>query len=128
MITKVLSKLKIGSPKVDLILNRNELTPGSTVSGSFHLHGGWVSQRVNRLECDLVKEQTGRKPEFVEPVTTVLMSKTIEANDKTEIPFHYQLPEELPPTTDTITYRLRTKIVFKDDVKSFDHDEIIISN
>ncbi|WP_085505374.1 sporulation protein [Thalassobacillus devorans] len=126
MIMKVLSKLKIGSPKVDLILNRNELPPGSTVSGSFHLYGGWVSQRVNRLECDLVKEQAGRKPEFIEPVTTVLMSKTIEANDKTEIPFHYQLPKELSPTTNAITYRLRTKIVFKEDVKSFDHDEIIV--
>ncbi|SEA23469.1 sporulation-control protein [Thalassobacillus cyri] len=128
MITKVLSKLKVGSPKVDLVLNTKELTPGSNISGSFHLYGGWVRQRVNRLECDLVKEQAGKKPEFIEPVTTVLMSKTIEANDKTEIPFHYQLPEELPPTTEGITYRLQTKIVFKDDVKSFDHDEIVVTN
>ncbi|KHE67366.1 sporulation protein [Halobacillus sp. BBL2006] len=127
MITKLLSLLKVGSPKIDLVLDQNEINPGGKIAGSFHLKGGWTSQKIKRLECDLVKDDHGKKPMIIQPVTTVLMSQTIDPKDKKEFPFHCQLPEQLTPSSERISYRLQTKLVFMDDVKSVDHDELIVT-
>ncbi|ARI78627.1 sporulation protein [Halobacillus mangrovi] len=127
MITKLLSLLKLGSPKIDLVLDRNEIRPGGTIGGSFHLKGGWTSQKIKRLECDLVKDDKGKKPTMIQPVTTVLMSQTINRKDKKQFPFHCQLPEELNPSSEEVKYRLQTKLVFVDDVKSIDHDELVVT-
>ncbi|MDC3417154.1 sporulation protein [Aquibacillus salsiterrae] len=126
MINKLLVLFKIGSPKINLQLQNYELKPGECVSGSFLLQGGWVKQKIKRLECDLVRECTGQKPEVIEPVKTLLMSQTIELNERTEIPFSYTLPKALTPTSDNVSYRLLTKLVFTDDKKSIDHDEIVV--
>jgi sporulation-control protein len=59
--------------------------------------------------------------------TIVLMSQTIEPKDKKEFPFHFQLPDQLKPSFEGIPYRLQTKLVFMDDVKRVDHDELIVT-
>lgn len=126
MIKKVMSYLNIGSPHVDLVLDNNELKPGEKVTGAFHVEGGWAKQHIKRLECDLVKEFQGDTIETVDAVTTILMSKSIDANDKVEYPFCYQLPKEIDPSTEYISYRLNTRLIFLDDVKRIDHDEIVV--
>ncbi|KPB03697.1 sporulation protein [Bacillus sp. CHD6a] len=126
MIKKVMSYLNLGSPHVDLVLNNMELNPGEKVTGAFHVEGGWVRQHIKRLECDLVKEFQGDTVETVDAVTTILMSKSMDANDKVEYPFCYQLPNALEPSTNHISYRFHTRLIFQDDVKSMDHDEIIV--
>ncbi|MBM7573233.1 sporulation protein [Aquibacillus albus] len=126
MIAKLMSLLKIGSPKVDLILDTNQVKPGDKISGVFYMEGGWVKQKLKRLECDFVREYHGEKPEVIQPVKTVLMSDTIDSDDQTEIPFTYKLPKELPPTSEDVSYRLETKLVFTNDTKSIDTDEIVV--
>ncbi|MGP4075404.1 sporulation protein [Halobacillus sp. K22] len=128
MIQSLLNFFKIGSPKVDLVLHSHRIAPGAIVKGSFHIYGGWLPQKIKRLECDFVKETKGRKTELIAPAATVLMSQTMEPKGMREVPFHYQIPEDLPPTTNAETYRLKTKIVFTDDVKTFDHDELVVLN
>ncbi|WP_407270973.1 sporulation protein [Radiobacillus sp. PE A8.2] len=123
-----MSIVKQSSPQVELILNTNEIFKGGQVTGVFYLKGGWFKYKIQRLECDLIRESQGEKPEVVEPVKTILMSRTIDQNEKTEIPFSYQLTQELQPTSSKITYRLHTRLVCSDDVKSKDHDEIIVRN
>ncbi|MEA3319627.1 MAG: sporulation protein [Bacillota bacterium] len=126
MIKKVMSYLNIGSPHVDLVLNNMELNPGESVTGTFYVEGGWARQHIKRLECDLVKEFQGDTVETVDAVTTILMSKSMDANDKAEYPFCYQLPIPLEPSTEHISYRFHTRLIFQDDVKSMDHDEIVV--
>jgi len=126
MIKKVMSYLNIGSPHVDLVLEKNNLIPGEKVTGVFHVEGGWARQHIKRLECDLVKEFQGDTVETVDAVTTILMSKSMDANEKAEYPFCYQLPIPLEPSTEHISYRLNTRLIFLDDVKSIDHDEIVV--
>ena len=126
MIKKVMSYFNIGSPHVDLVLDNNELKPGDKVTGSFHVEGGWAKQHIKRLECDLVKEFQGDVIETVDAVTTILMSKSIDANDKEEYPFCYQLPKDIDPSTEYISYRLNTRLIFQDDIIRNDHDEIIV--
>ncbi|UFT99613.1 sporulation protein [Radiobacillus kanasensis] len=126
MINKVLNMMKVGSAKVDLKLEANELKHGDHLNGVFELKGGWVSSKLKRLECDLVRECPGKKPEFIEPVQTLLTSKTINTGEQQEIPFSYQIPAELEPTSSEVKYSLHTKVVFSDDVKCMDSDEIVI--
>lgn len=126
MIKKMMSYIKGGSPNVDLILKKSEMKPGETVTGSFHVENGWNRQEIKRLECDLVKELQGDKVVTVDSVTTILMSETMEAKEKTEYPFSYRLPEDLPPTTEGLTYRLNTRLVLESDIKRNDHDEIVV--
>ncbi|MFC7319774.1 sporulation protein [Halobacillus campisalis] len=125
LIARMFSYFKIGSPKIDLVLHSHKIEAGGHVSGSFHLYGGWFTQKIKRLECDLVKVSAG-KSQPIQPVTTVLMSEVIEPRDQKEFPFRYLVPEALTPTDHGCTYRLQTKIVFEDDIKTFDHDELIV--
>ncbi|WP_186575944.1 sporulation protein [Aquibacillus kalidii] len=127
MVSKLLSFIKFAAPKVDLVLNTSELKAGEQLSGKFFLKGGWVLQKAKRLECDFIRVCPGKKPEVIEPVKTLLMSRSIEANEKTEICFTYQLPKELPPTCAHVSYRLQTKLVLADDSKHTDHDEVIVT-
>ncbi|QFT88020.1 Sporulation-control protein spo0M [Bacillus sp. THAF10] len=126
MIKKMMSLLKIGSPRVDLVLKKHKLKRGESVTGAFYIEGGWVKQNIRRLECDLVKVFQGEVVETVDAVTTILMSHDIDAEGKTEFPFSYQLPVHLEPTNDFITYRLNTRLILEDDMNTFDHDEIVI--
>lgn len=126
MIKRVMSACKIGAPKVDLILDETETKPGGKISGSIHVKGGWTSQKTKRLECDLVRHEAGDSYRFVAPAKTILTAQVVDANERRELPFHYQLPNELKPTSDGVSYHLMTKLVFKDDSKCSDQDEIVI--
>lgn len=126
MIKKVMCFLKIGSPKVNLVLHNNETQPGEKISGSIHLQGGWLKQKATRLECDLLKECPGMKPQFVAPAKTVLMSHIVTSKEIREIPFHFRVPVELKPSCKEVTYCLRTRVVFADSSKSIDHDKIVV--
>jgi len=128
VINSLLNLFKIGSPKVDLVLQSHQIVPGAIVKGSFHIYGGWLPQKIKRLECDLVREAKNQKIEVIAPAATVLMSETMEPKGMREVPFHYQIPEDLPPTSHAYSYRLKTKIVCVDEVKSFDHDELVVIN
>ncbi|WP_017726093.1 sporulation protein [Halalkalibacterium ligniniphilum] len=127
MLLKYLRFLKIGSANVDLVLDRKECVAGEKISGFFNLQGGWGTQTIKRLECDLVAKRTGEKEEkIIETVTTLLMTKTLDSGARAEIPFVYQLPKKLEPSSNGISYRFQTRLVFSDDVKDMDHDEIKI--
>lgn len=128
MINSLLSFVKFGSPKVDLVLDSHRTSPGEIVKGSFRIQGGWLPQKIKRLECDLVREISGRKTELIAPAATVLMSQAMKPKGTREVPFQYQIPDDLPPTKHAQRYRLQTKIVCTDDVKSFDHDELVVAD
>ncbi|RWZ58898.1 sporulation protein [Halobacillus fulvus] len=125
MLKKLRDWLQWKAPKVDLVLE----TPVKNrfIEGVFQLYGGWKAQKVSRLECDLIKVVPGQDPQFIEPVTTVLMSRTIEPNGYDEFPFQYQLPEQLD-IEDGAKYKLQTRLVLENNTKCFDHDELIIQN
>lgn len=128
MFTQLLDLFKITSTNVDLQLNNSKAAPGEELSGVFQIQGGRFKKKVKRLECDLVIEQPEEgTSKVVDNVKTVLMSKTLESNEKTEIPFSYELPKELVPSSDATSYRLHTKLIFTDDIKRYDHDTILVT-
>ncbi|MRX73821.1 sporulation protein [Bacillus lacus] len=128
MLKKCLSLMKVGIPHVNLVLECESISAGSKVCGAFHVKGGWIKQHIKRLECDLVREVPEKSTEFVDAVTTILMSRTIEVNDESQIPFTYHVPDQLAPSSENVSYRFQTRLVFKDDMICNDHDEILITS
>ncbi|SDO05521.1 sporulation protein [Halobacillus sp. SY10] len=126
MLTKWMNGLWGGKPKVDLVLDSKGEDP-YVLSGIFQLSGSWRKQNIKRLECDLVVVERGRKPLLVEPVTTVLMTRTMEAGGYDEYPFRYELPRNLPLLSEGKSYKLQTRLVYENNAKSFDHDEIVVN-
>ncbi|MEC3884632.1 sporulation protein [Halobacillus sp. HZG1] len=126
MLTKWMNGLRIGKPKVDLVLDPKGEDP-YVLSGVFQLSGSWRKQNIKRLECDLVVIERGKKPLLVQPVTTVLMTRTMEAGGYDEYPFRYELPRTLPPLSEGRSYKLQTRLVYENNAKSFDHDELIVN-
>ncbi|KIL51884.1 sporulation protein [Jeotgalibacillus soli] len=118
------------SKHVDLILDSHEFTPGEKVTGSFRLTCGRSKQKLKRLECDLVVKDTNTNEErVIETAATILMSKTLKPDEEAVIPFSYVLPIELASTSQNITYRFHTRLIFNENVNRTDHDDIkIIQN
>ncbi|MCP3026553.1 sporulation protein [Halobacillus sp. A5] len=127
MINKLLSCLKIGTPRVDLVLHSYSFKPGDRVKGHFKLDGGWMTYEIKRVECDLIMANSEDRPVFIEPVTTLLTSQVMKPSDSKEIPFHYQIPSNALPSSEGASYRLQTRVVFEDNYKTFDHDELFIT-
>ncbi len=117
----LLNFLRIGRPKIDLILDSQK---SSKIEGIFSLYGGWTEHRIHRLECDLVKVSSGEKPNFVAPVVTRLMAQSIKPKEYIEVPFHYQLPADLPPLQKGEVYQLQTRLVVDKNMKCTDTDEL----
>ncbi|MCA1022788.1 sporulation protein [Halobacillus litoralis] len=127
MLAKLFSWVKTGFPKVDLVLSGHQFKPGDSVKGSFHVKGGLTHQTIQRLECDLFKRETGRKPAFIQPITTILMNRELDSNEETQYPFHFVLPEDMDQTSPDISYVLQTKLVLGNNRKTSDSDEIQIT-
>ncbi|TWI54076.1 sporulation protein [Halalkalibacter nanhaiisediminis] len=90
MFNKYLNLFKLGSANIDLVLDAAEYLPGERVSGYFKLQGGFRKQKVKRLECDLIAQNKHEKSnQMIETVKTILMSRTLNAKESTEIPFNY---------------------------------------
>lgn len=126
MLTKCMNLLKIGSASIDLVLHKTEFEPGANVKGCFYLKGGWVKQKIKRLECDLiVKNSETNQETMVEAATTILMSKIIDSHSMCEFPFSYKLPTDLHHS-EFLSYRFHTRLIFTNEIKQNDHDEIKI--
>ncbi|GGF14797.1 hypothetical protein GCM10010954_11710 [Halobacillus andaensis] len=128
MINRVLSILKIGTPRVDLVLDTQEIVPGEKLFGAFHLYGGWRTCKIRRLECDLVITNLNEKTQVVEPIKTVLMSQVMKPKERREISFHYCISSNEIPLRSEYRYHLKTRVVFENNVKTFDHDELTVAN
>ncbi|MBM7662640.1 sporulation-control protein [Bacillus mesophilus] len=122
---KYMSLLGIGSAKVDLVLEKGEAKLGECIKGSIHIDGGNIEQHLKRIECDLVKTDNTHREEVVE-TKTILTNKVIDSENHKEIPFSFYIPETLIPSSDCLTYRFKTRLVFNEGLKSLDQDTITI--
>jgi len=126
LLRKYMSLVGIGSAQIDLILEKETYEPGETVKGCFHIKGGTIEQKLKRIECDLVKVDPILKLEEVIHTATILTSSTIEANEENRISFTFTLPDYIRVSTDTRTYRFKTRLFFTQGVASVDQDSIRI--
>jgi sporulation-control protein len=124
-----MSRLGIGAAKVDLVLENDHYTPGEVVRGQFLIKGGTIEQKIKRIDCDLVLTDYSLDREGQDEVLctrTILTTKEIESDGLEELSFTCELPNELKPSSKTIKYRFKTRLIFHQGIASLDHDEIYI--
>lgn len=124
MLNKLLSQVKsrIGSPHIDLLLDKDEFTPGEKVTGAFLIKNGLFEQKIKRLECDLFTESAAAKPLNTESIM-IYMSEEMAPNTSKKIPFTFQLPAEMNASH----YYFETKVCFGDGKKCTGQDPIRVS-
>ncbi len=101
MLEKFLSKVGIGSAKVDTIVKNSTITQGGLVEGFVRIEGGKVDQEINEL-CIYVMTKAKYDDAHINKVVEgfrVADAMTIEAGKKYEFPFHFMLPAETPITS-----------------------------
>lgn len=116
----------IGATKIDLVLNKKEFCPGDVIKGEYELTGGRVEQKLKRIETDLLQYDQNSDRSSVLHHNTILSSSTMKANEQRTIHFSCRLSDSFPPSSDNVSYKFVTRLVFDDGVNSVDHDEFQI--
>ncbi|PMC40693.1 sporulation protein [Bacillus sp. UMB0899] len=124
LLRKYMSLLGVGSAVIDLILPKDTYKRGELISGFFHLKGGTIEQQLKRIDSDLVLIDRDRKIEKVIDTATILSSKLINPEEDSKISFTFKLPEDIPTSTENISYRFKTRLTFNEGVESKDQDII----
>lgn len=123
-----MSLLGIGSAKIDLILNKETYRPGDPVNGHFYIKGGTIEQQLKRIDCDLVVVDKAEGVEKVIDSKTILSSTRIHSDESNEISFAFQLPASVPVSSEEISYRFNTRLIFNEGIISRDQDIIQITH
>ncbi|PFA67057.1 hypothetical protein CN378_11795 [Bacillus sp. AFS015802] len=126
MFSKLMCRFGIGATKIDLVLNKKEFRPGDVIKGEYELTGGRVEQKLKRIETDLLQYDEKRDRSSVLHQNTILSSSTMKANEQRTIHFSCRLSDAFPPSSDTVSYKFVTRLVFDDGVNSVDHDDFQI--
>ncbi|MED4534383.1 sporulation protein [Metabacillus fastidiosus] len=124
ILRKYMSLLGIGSAKIDLILEKEIYKAGDLVRGNFSIEGGTIEQKLKRVECDLLLTDHAAGVEKVIDTTTILTARSINSEEAYNLPFCFKLPAALTASTDELSYRFQTRLVFDEGVTSQDQDII----
>jgi sporulation-control protein len=127
MFSKFMCRFGIGTTKIDLVLNKKEFRPGDVIKGEYELTGGRVEQKLKRIETDLLQYDEITDRSSILHQNTILSSSTMKANEQRTIHFSCRLSDAFPPSSETVSYKFVTRLVFDDGVNSVDHDEFQIS-
>lgn len=126
LLRKYMSLIGIGSPKIDLILEKETYRPGEQVKGYFLIKGGTIKQQLKRIDCDLIVYNDEEENEKTVDFTTILTNEHIHSDAINEVPFTFRLPESTEVSTKSLAYRFKTKLSFQQGVESVDQDLITI--
>ncbi len=124
LLRKYMSLLGVGSAVIDLILPKDTYKRGDLINGFFHLKGGTIEQQLKRIDSDLVLIDRNTDIEKVIDTATILSSKLINPEEDSKVSFTFKLPEDIPASTDSISYRFKTRLTFNEGVESKDQDII----
>lgn len=126
LLRKFMSRLGIGSARIDLILPKETYKPGEQINGYFLINGGTVEQKIKRIECELVMLDQSTGIEKVIDSATILSSRLILSEELNKISFTFNLPTSIRVSTEDISYNFKTKLTFDEGVESRDQDSIQI--
>lgn len=124
LLRKYMSLLGVGSALIDLILPKETYKRGELINGHFHLKGGTIEQQLKRIDSDLVLIDHRTNKEKVIDTATILSSKLLHSEEASNISFTFKLPEDIPLSSEHISYRFKTRLTFNEGVESKDQDLI----
>ncbi|MFZ3589609.1 sporulation protein [Bacillus sp. DJP31] len=126
LLRRYMSLIGIGSARVDLVLEKENVRPGDSMTGTFNINGGTIEQQIKRIECDLVKTSIKTGSEEVVDSMIILTAKLINSEETSNIPFTFFIPPTLEASCASLSYRFQTRMIFQEGVKSMDQDVIIV--
>ncbi|MCZ0755842.1 sporulation protein [Anoxybacillus sp. J5B_2022] len=128
MFKKLLSKLGIGSAKINLVLHHPHVRVGEKIEGEFFIEGGMTEQHIRKLDVELrlIVHANGQQHRQTVAVIPVAPSFTIQPGERKVWPFSYTLPLHLPITRYGVEYVFVTRLDIADGVDAFDQDAIRI--
>lgn len=126
LLRKYMSLLGVGSAIIDLILPKETYKRGELINGYFHVKGGTIEQQLRRIDSDLVLIDSTTKTEKVIDTATILSTKLLRSEEANKISFTFKLPENIPVSSEHISYRFKTRLTFNEGVESKDQDIIQI--
>jgi sporulation-control protein len=119
-----MSLLGVGSAIIDLILPKEAYQRGELINGYFNIKGGTIEQQLKRIDCDLVMLDQSTGSERVIDTATILSSTIINSEESNKVSFTFKLPENIPASTEEISYRFKTRLIFNEGIESKDQDFI----
>ncbi|ANB56885.1 spoOM family protein [Anoxybacillus sp. B7M1] len=128
MFKKLLSKLGVGSAKVNLILQQPHVRLGEKIEGEFIIEGGTVEQHIRKLDVELhlIVRHNGQEYRRAVAVIPVAPSFTVHAGERKVWPFSYIVPLHLPITRYSVDYIFVTRLDIADGVDAMDKDAVRI--
>ena len=85
LLRKMLSLIGVGSPQIDLVLEKETYKPSEQVRGKFIIKGGTIEQQLKRIDCDLVMvDEQEEREEVVDYLTVLLTDKISPDCDKSD--------------------------------------------
>jgi sporulation-control protein len=127
---KVFASVGIGSAKVDTKLEKDTLKAGDQVKGVVSIQGGNVEQKVDEIYLTLnttyLKESDDKKYSVSAVIDRfrLVESFTILPNERKEIPFSFQLPNDTPISIGRTNIWVATGLDIKNAVDPSDKDYI----
>ncbi len=113
MFKKLMAKFGVGAATVDLRLDKEAFRLGEEMTGTIHIEGGSVEQRIANLEVEIVMKAYLKGQEVTRVVQSIPVLRSFTVMPKPysqQIPFRYHVPHDLAVSTPSIRYLLRTKL------------------
>jgi sporulation-control protein len=126
MFNKLMCRFGIGSTKIDLVLNKKDYRAGEVIQGEYEIIGGRIEQKLKRIETELLQYDHSIDKSAILHHNTILSSSTMKVNELKRISFSCRLSDSYPPSSESISYKLVTRLVFDDGINRIDHDDFRI--
>lgn len=125
MFQKLMAKLGVGAASVDLHLDSDVVRLGEELTGTIHIEGGTVEQRIAELQVEVVMKAYIRNREMTRVVQSIPVMHNFTVQSKPyvqDVPVRFQVPHDLAVSTNLLRYYLRTKLDVVQAVDPIDTD------
>lgn len=124
-----MAKLGIGAATVDLRLDQESFCLGESMTGTIHIEGGAVEQRISQLNVVLVLKAFIKGQTVTRTIATIPVLNSFSVQPKPfsqQVPFYYEVPKDLAISTPAIEYHLQTVLDVEMAVDPTDLDRVTV--
>lgn len=135
MLKKFLSKIGIGSAKIDLVLDQNTAVMGEALTGEIRITGGDVEQKIGKVEIEL-RVSSYYEIEVSDDDKTIKVEETIASieydpfvlkpGDYIVEAISFNIPTNIPISSLRTKYFFRSNLDIESGLDSRDKDDVII--
>jgi sporulation-control protein len=127
MFKEILASMKIGSAKVNAVLDKTTFRQEEEIEGLIEIEGGDVEQEIKEINLQLLVDIVGDQHfPFIWQEQKINPIGVIAPYEKRSIPFAFALAENVPITTPNYKILLRTELAIDYAIDPKDRDVIAV--